>query len=31
VGITVTAVMVIIFFNFAGRRNDQQNKENNDL
>ena len=30
VGITVTAVMVIIFFNFAGRRIDQQNKENND-
>ena len=31
VGFTVTSVMVIIFFNFAGRRNDQQNKENNDL
>lgn len=30
VGITVTSVMVIIFFNFAGRKNDQQNKENND-
>lgn len=29
VGFTVTSVMVIIFFNFAGRRNDQQNKENN--
>ncbi|MFW2374079.1 MAG: Na(+)/H(+) antiporter subunit B [Gammaproteobacteria bacterium] len=30
VGFTVASVMVIIFFNFAGRRNDQQNKENND-
>jgi len=30
VGFTVASVMVIIFFNFAGRRNDQQNKESND-
>jgi len=30
VGFTVASVMVIIFFNFAGRKNDQQNKENND-
>ena len=30
VGFTVASVMVIIFFNFAGRRNDQQNKENNE-
>ena len=30
VGFTVTAVMVIIFFNFAGRRKDQQNKEKNE-
>ena len=30
VGITVASVMVIIFFNFAGRRNDQQNKEKNE-
>ena len=30
VGITVASVMVIIFFNFAGRKDDQQNKENND-
>ena len=30
VGFTVTSVMVIIFFNFAGRRDDQQNKENNE-
>lgn len=30
VGFTVASVMVIIFFNFAGRRNNQQNKENND-
>ena len=30
VGITVASVMVIIFFNFAGRKNDHQNKENND-
>jgi len=31
VGITVASVMVIIFFNFAGRKNDQQNKEKNEL
>jgi len=30
VGITVASVMVIIFFNFAGRKDDQQNKENNE-
>ena len=30
VGFTVTSVMVIIFFNFAGRRNDQQKQENNE-
>lgn len=30
VGITVASVMIIIFFNFAGRQNDQQNKENNE-
>jgi len=30
VGFTVASVMVIIFFNFAGRKNDQQNKESND-
>ena len=30
VGFTVASVMVIIFFNFAGRRNHSQNKENND-
>ena len=29
VGITVASVMVIIFFNFAGRESDSQNKENN--
>ena len=31
VGITVASVMVIIFFNFAGRRENQQNKENKDF
>ena len=30
VGFTVASVMVIIFFNFAGRRNEQKNKESND-
>jgi multicomponent Na+:H+ antiporter subunit B len=30
VGFTVASVMVIIFFNFAGRRDIQQNKESND-
>ena len=30
VGITVASVMVIIFFNFEGRRRHKQNKENND-
>ena len=31
VGITVASIMIIIFFNFAGRREDQQNKENKDF
>jgi len=31
VGITVASIMIIIFFNFAGRIEDQQNKVNQDL
>jgi len=31
VGITVASIMILIFFNFAGRIEDQQNKENQDL
>jgi multicomponent Na+:H+ antiporter subunit B len=31
VGCTVASVMVVIFFNFAGRREDQQNKKNKEI
>lgn len=31
VGLTVTSIMIIIFFNFASRRNNLQRKENQDI